>query len=79
MKELFYDDLLFGYKISLECDYYFPPREQRYEQQWKHLNKGLDVSNIKPNCIIYADLTWIYVFGLFSKISAKTINKFFVR
>jgi predicted O-methyltransferase YrrM len=73
MKELFYDDLLFGYKISLECDYYFPPREQRYEQQWKHLNKGLDVSNIKPNCIIYADLTWIYVFGLFSRISVPFI------
>ena len=73
MKELFYDDLLFTYKIALECDYYYPPYGQRYDEQWKHLNKGCDVYNIKPNSIIYADLTWIYTFNSFSIINVPFI------
>ena len=73
MKEI-KNDLLFLYNIASSCDYIWPPHGERYETQWKHLNKGLvDFSNIKPYSIIYADLTVIYQFSVFYDINVPFI------
>ena len=42
MKENFFKDLLFVHKIALSCDYFWPAYGERYDNQFKHLNRGLD-------------------------------------
>lgn len=73
MKEI-KNDLLFLYNLASSCDYIWPAYGERYERQWKHLNKGLiDFSSIKPYSTIYADLTLIYQFNVFYDIDVPFI------
>jgi hypothetical protein len=74
MKEGFYNDLLFTHKIALICDYFWPVTGDRYEKQFKHLNKGLsDFSLVKPYSIIYADSSLLGCFNNFNSISVPFI------
>lgn len=74
MRETFYYDLLFIYKIASISDYFWPPYGERYEKQWKNLNKGLlDFSNVKKNSIIYADLIFINEFNIFNEIKVPFV------
>jgi hypothetical protein len=68
------NDLLFFHKLANECDYIYPPYYERYEKQFQHLNKGLfDFKQIKPNSIIFADLTFIFEFHKFNEIEVPFI------
>ena len=76
MKEDFYRDLLFIHKIALSCDYFWPTYGERYEIQYKHLNKGLTddcCKNIKPYSIIYADSSYLGCFNHFNIIEVPFI------
>lgn len=75
MKDDFYNDLLFTNKIALMCDYFWPDYGDRYEKQFKHLNKGLsdDFTTVKPYSIIYADSSLIGYFNKFDSINVPFI------
>lgn len=76
MKEQFYNDLLFTHKIALSCDYFWPPYEERYEKQFKHLDKGLTdekMLSIEPYSIIYADSSKLGFFNYLNKIKVPFI------
>lgn len=74
MRETFYNDLLFIYKIASISDYFWPSYGERYERQWKQFNKGLsDFSKVKENSIIYADLFLIEEFNIFNQIKVPFV------
>lgn len=67
-------ELLFGIEIVKICDYFFPTYGPRYENEFKHLNKGFDFpENIKPYSIIYIDLSFFFDSTLFSNIKVPFI------
>ena len=76
MKEIFFNDLLFVHKIALSCDYFWPAYNERYDVQFKHLNKGLtddNISTIQPYSVIYADSSMLGCFTFFNKIKVPFI------
>ena len=67
-------ELLFGIEIAKICDYFYPTYGERYDKQFKHLNKGFESpNNIKPYSIIYADLSLFFEFFVFSQIKVPFI------
>lgn len=76
MKEEFFNDLLFVHKIILSCDYFWPAYNERYDKQFKHLNKGLtddNISKIEPYSIIYADSSILGCFSYLNQIKVPFI------
>jgi hypothetical protein len=44
-------------------DAYYPPGGDRYDKQWKHLDKPFVFENTKPNSIIFADTLMLFNFA----------------
>lgn len=66
---------LFIHEIAEKItDSFYPPGGDRYDKQWKHLNKPFAFDNTKPNSIIFADTLMLYNFGNeFTKLNVPFI------